>query len=155
MNKQRRRDNLVVLVSIVLFIFSAIIAFYSIIVSTGRSLTALENSFLWLFGLVASITASFLITKQSTQKAALEIIKPHAKSAFRRLLSLYRSLSRVSNFIQETRENNVIDDNNLVLIIEAKITELIDTAGDALEDWRDIIPEQIEEVERRIRERRV
>lgn len=155
MFKQRIKFNPVVLISLLLFSISVLIVVFSTDVSPEKDLTALENRLLWIFGLVSSMIASFLITRQSTQKVALDMIKPHAKSAFRRLLWLYGSLSRLSILIHETRKNDSMNDNELVQIIEALITEQIATAGDSLEDWRDIIPEQIEEVEESIKKRRV
>jgi len=35
--------------------------------------------------------------------------------------------------------------------LQAIVVEQIATAGDALDDWRDIVPEDVEEVERRLR----
>jgi hypothetical protein len=40
-------------------------------------------------------------------------------------------------------------------MLEAIVAEQIWTATDALEDWRDLIPEDVEEVERRIAARQV
>ena len=76
----------------------------------------------------------------------MEVIKPHARSAFRRVTALYQSLYRLSNRIEELNREN--PDNRLELI-QALVHEQIATGQDAMEDWRDIVPEDVEEIERR------
>ena len=76
----------------------------------------------------------------------MELISPHARSAFRRVTALYNSLYRLSTRIE--RLNSDKPDNRLDLI-QALVDEQIATGQDAIEDWRDIVPEEVEEIERR------
>lgn len=118
-------------------------------VATTRISTGLE-SFLWqAFTLVASVVGAFLFGRQSASEAAREIIKPHARSAFRRLLSLYRSLSRVADHIESSHESHEACQVTLAKL-EAIVVEQLTTADDALEDWRDIVPEDVEELRQRL-----
>ena len=74
-------------------------------VSTIRTLTGLEWMIVQVFALVVGLFGSFIFGRQSATKAGREIIKPHARSAFRRLLSLYMSISRVANIIAMSKNS--------------------------------------------------
>ena len=50
---------------------------------------------------------------------------------------------------QEASEGHALD------VIEAIVLEQIPTGADALEDWRDIVPDDVADVERRLREQQV
>lgn len=120
------------------------IAGFSIFIANQRSLTSLENTLLQAFSLAFGLIGSFYFGKQSTKDAAKEIIKPHARSAFRRLISLYESLSRVGIEIEKSKESQ--SETITIAKMEAIIVEQLATADDALEDWRDIVPEEVEEL---------
>lgn len=133
---------------IILVVVALVIAVIFSIVATFRNLTGLENVLLQIFSLGIGLIGSYVLGKESASQAARELIKPHARSAFRRLLSLYRSLSRLAYAIQTARQvNNPDPTTSLVLDkLEGIVIEQIATADDALEDWRDIVPEDVEEL---------
>lgn len=115
--------------------------------TTTRILTAVESTIWQVFILTAGLVGSFIFGRQSAKEAAKEIIKPHARSAFRRLVSLYESLSRASTQIQSLDNSESSEDYRFTFgILDAIITEQLNTADDALEDWRDIVPEDVEEL---------
>ena len=75
------------------------------------------------------------------------MVEPYAKSAFRRLLSLYHNLARAATVIQsgqvsDSQENYQVTLTRLEEIVAAQLI----TADDALEDWRDIVPEDVKEL---------
>lgn len=76
--------------------------------ATKRTLPPLESVILQLFAVLTGLGGSFIFGRQSAREAAREIIKPHARSAFRRLLSLYHSLSRVAVTIESGGHYRVI-----------------------------------------------
>lgn len=129
-----------------------VVAGFSIYIATQRTLTSLENTLLQAFSLIAGLIGSFYFGKQSAVDAARDIIKPHARSAFRRLISLYESLSRVGVEIENSKSNQ----SELVTIakLEAIVIEQLATADDALEDWRDIVPDEVEELRKKLTTRR-
>lgn len=94
---------------------------------------------------------SYWVGKTSVRKAAEEIVKPHAKSAFRRLLSLYENLSRAANVIQSEKVSDSQENYQVTLarLEEIVATQLI-TADHALEDWNDIVPEEVEELKQKL-----
>ena len=56
-------------------------------VATMRPLTDLESVFLQVFSVLTGFIGTFMIGRQLARNAATEVIKPHARSAFRRLLA--------------------------------------------------------------------
>ena len=133
-----------------LIIISLIVSGYFIDVAATRSLTYLEGVLLQLFSLLAGVGGSFIYGRQSAREAARELIKPHARSAFRRLLSLYQSLSRVADVIESSRNSESPEENQVTLAkLEAIVVEQLSSADDAIEDWRDIVPEDVQELDQR------
>ena len=122
-------------------------------VSTIRTLTNLELIFSQTFALITGLVGSFVFGRQSATKAGREVIKPHARSAFRRLLSLYMSISRVANIIAMSKNSE--DPHVTLAKVEAIVTEQLATADDALEDWRDIVPEEVDELSSNLHTNRV
>lgn len=135
-------------------VFAAIVvAGFSAYIATLRTLTSLEGALLQSFALIVGLVGSFIFGRRSATDAAREIIKPHARSAFRRLMSLYESLSRVANEIAASQSNG--GNNELVLArLEAIVIEQLVTADDALEDWSDIVPEDVAELRKKLDGRR-
>ena len=118
--------------------------------ATTRTLTGLESVILQFFSLLAGLIGSFFFGRQSACEAAREIIKPHARSAFRRLLSLYQSLSRVADVIESSRNSESPEENQVTLAkLEVIVVEQLSSADDAIEDWRDIVPEDVQELDQR------
>lgn len=140
--------------AIALIVVSVIVAAVFTIVATKRPLSDLEGVLLQAFSLGSGVIGSFIFGKYSARSAARELIKPHARSAFRRLLSLFRSLSRVASTIEGVSRGSA-DDHKLALSkLEAIVIEQLATADDALEDWRDIVPEDVDELRQQITNKR-
>ena len=111
-----------------------------------RDLTTFEIGLFQLLVLVTGLVGSYVFGRNSARAGAAEVIKPHARAAFRRVTALYDSLYRLSYRIEELKEEN--PDSRLDLI-QALVHEQIATGQDAMEDWRDIVPEEVEQIERR------
>lgn len=131
----------------ILLILSLILAGIYIYIGSIRTLTSFEGVLFQFLILASGLLSSYIFGKQSAKEAAKEIIKPHARSAFRRLISLYGGLSRIANLIADTPECKSEKENELLI---AKIKEIvisqISTADDALKDWEDVVPEEVEEL---------
>jgi hypothetical protein len=138
----------------VLLLVSIIFAVVFVYISKDRQLSGLENTLFQLFILGLGVAGSYLVG--ASRDAAKELIKPYAKSAFRRLLSLYTSLSRVAEVIEKSRPTNKNEqlDPSVLDVLDAIVTAQLDTADDALEDWRDIVAEEVEEVRLRMEAKR-
>lgn len=114
-------------------------------VATERPLSSLEGVFLQALFAVTGFTSTFMLGRQSAREAAAELVKPHARSAFRRLLSQYQSLHRMAAIIAESESSEMSDREKLARLEEIAITQ-ISTADHALEDWEDIVPEDVAEL---------
>ena len=137
----------------VLILAAIAVAGFSAYIATQRTLSSLEGTLLQSFALIVGLVGSFIFGRRSATDAAKEIIKPHARSAFRRLMSLYESLSRVANEVAASQSAGV--NNEVVLArLEAIVIEQLATADDALEDWSDIVPEDVAELRIKLGNRR-
>jgi hypothetical protein len=127
-----------------------------IITASGRRLSDTENILFQIFALSLGIGSSYLFGTISAKDAALEIIKPHARSSFRRLVSLYKSLGRLIQTINDRKSQNDVASYSAALdLVEAVAIEQLASAGDAMEDWRDIVPEEVDELVKRIENREI
>lgn len=139
-----------------LLVSAFLIVGISIYISSQRNLTSLENTLLQAFSLGLGLIGSFIFGKQSAKEAARELIKPHARSAFRRLISLYESLSRVGYEIEKYQNTNSnLNEGHTMAKLEAIVIEQLATADDALEDWNDIVPEEVSELKNRLENSKV
>ena len=134
----------------------AIVARHCFLRGFGRLLacgkyTNLESYFLQICGALIGIAVSFYSARLSVREAAREIIKPHARSAFRRLLSLYRSISEVGRIIELSRNAESLDSDKVILAeLKGIVFWKLVTADDALEDWKDIVPDEVKELDRKL-----
>ena len=143
--------NLERLGSVLLVFISVGVAGYFVYVATTRTVTDLEGVLLQVIALATGLVGSFIFGRQSAHEAAKELIKPHARSAFRRLLSLYDSLSRVAYTIESSQNFDSQEDYQIAFAkLEGIVVEQLTTASDALEDWSDIVPEDVEELRQRL-----
>lgn len=112
-----------------------------------RELTEVEGIYFQALISITSFASSFIFGRMSARAAAREIIRPHARSAFRRLVSLYKSVSRVASVAAAARESSSDHDHLVALSkIEESVFAQLLTADDAIEDWRDIVPEDVDEL---------
>ena len=140
----------------VFLVISVGLAITHVVIGSQRALSPLEGIMLQFLLLTFSIIASFVVGRQSAKQAGKELIKPHARSAFRRVMSLYNSLWRLGDAIERGKqeENSEVHKKMVLEKLQAIVFEQIATADDALEDWRDIVPEDVEEIVRRTEQRR-
>lgn len=148
-----------VIIAGVLILGAVAVAVVFSVIAAKRPLTNLEAVLLQAFALGAGLLGSFIFGRQSARTAAREMVKPHARSAFRRLWSLYESLSRLAQAIEEAKNVNSPSGDSIktnyeyLPVLEAIVTEQISTADDALEDWRDLVPKDVKELENRLKQR--
>jgi hypothetical protein len=152
-NYVKRMKNTERLIAIILLVAALVFVAIFVIVATNRALTSLESVSLQLLIFLFGLSGSFILGRQSARKVARDIIKPHARSAFRRVLSLYNGLSRLATIISQRHSSNkdAMSDEVIMAKCESILTEYINTADDALEDWRDIIPEDVDELHKRLK----
>lgn len=130
-----------------------IITVVYVVASLVRPLSGFENVLLQLFSMIFGFLGSYILGRESAREAARDIIKPHARSAFRRLLSVYESLSRIALAIDSSKPAGNEPQPHVLDKLQAMVTDQIYTVDDALEDWRDIVPEDVTEILERFTER--
>ena len=129
---------------------SVVLAVLLVIVSSGRPLTSLEGTLLQIVILGTGVSASYLFSQRATRASAEQLVKPHARSAFRRVKSLYSGLFLIKGLIGQHKETNAKTASQVVEIVEAVVDLQVNTVADALEDWRDIVPEEVANLEKQL-----
>ena len=133
--------------SLLAFLCLAAITAFAI-TATQRVFTGLESIGFEVFTLFTGITSSYFFSRQSAKNEAQAIIKPHARSAIRRLRSLYSSLGRVDATIQDCKSSRDYQ-VTLVRLEEIAFAQIV-TADDALEEWADVVPEDVAELRKKL-----
>lgn len=130
----------------VLISLAVIVSVVFVVVASFRDLSALENTLLQVFSLGIGLIGSYILGQESARDAGREMMKPHARSAFRRLLSLTQSLSRLVGTMDAMRPTTVANPEATVVLdrLEGIVVEQITQAADALEDWRDVLPDEFQ-----------
>lgn len=142
-------------VGIILMLAAVAVAIVFLVFASRRSLTDLELVLFQSFSLFASLVGAFVFGRQFAKGAARQMLKPHARSAFRRLLSLYQSMSRLGAVIESACPSAPGDSltaspcERALEVARAIVVEQISTADDALEDWNDLVPEDVAEIRQR------
>lgn len=104
-------------------------------VESQRPITGAEEATGEFLALLGGIAGSFLVSRSA--------IRGHARSAFRRLLSMYNGLGEIA----ETAVCERPEEQAAALArIEAIATVHYGTAWDALHDWSDLAPQQVAEL---------
>jgi hypothetical protein len=75
---------------------SIVVSVVFIWASSSRSLSTLENTLFQTFALGIGLAGSFIYGKDSSRNAARALIRPVARSAFRRLMTIYRGLAQLN-----------------------------------------------------------
>ena len=145
--------------------FVAMLVFFVLAVHTAstRETTALENTLLQFFGIAAGAVFSWLIGDGTGRRGAEKELRSRAAPAFRRVVRLYEGHTRLIVQTDELLKNlkrGATDGKVEVGLVEAamrtirvQVSEQIGTSNDAMEDWRDLAPEEVAELEERARRR--
>jgi hypothetical protein len=134
-----------------LLLFSIGISIILAYTATQRTLSSLESILWQIFVFAGGLAGSFIFGRQSARKAAREIIKPHARSAFRRLIFLYLTLRRAATVVELAQHSESQENYQVILArLEEIITAQLMTADNALDDWNDIVPEDVKELKQKL-----
>jgi hypothetical protein len=126
-----------------------------------RRLTQLELILYESIVLGLGIIGSFVLGRASAKSAAGDVVRPHARSAFRRVVSLYEALGRIESSVADRRTVliGIADEGGQISIthvesaldlIATQALEQIGTANDAMEDWRDLVPDEVANIEGKV-----
>ena len=129
---------------------SIIFVIFLVRVSSERQLTPLEAILFQIVILGAGVLASYLFSQRAATTAAEQLMKPHARSAFRRVKSLYSGLFYLKRVIDLHKGRDAEAASQVVTVIEAVVDQQVNTVADAMEDWRDLVPKEVEDLERQL-----
>ncbi len=142
------RANSAILLAFVSAIVCIAFMIILVLVSSGRQLTPLEAVLLQIVTVGAGVVASYFFSQRSARTAAEQLMKPHARSAFRRVKSLYSGLFYLKRVIDLHKGRDAEAPSQVVKVIEAVVDQHVNTVIDALEDWRDLVPKEVKDLER-------
>jgi hypothetical protein len=129
-------------------------------VGTDPEADPLALALLQVVTLALSLVGSFFFGRNTAREAAQDVLRPHARNSFRLVQNLAKAFQRLGTSIgqQRTFLTQLADAEDRVLVVnvqqsmellEVQVLEQIGTATNALEGWRDILPDEVEELERR------
>lgn len=146
------------LLPVLVVVLGVLVAAAMILVSWRRTdpLTQLELVLFQVLSMGLGLAGSYTFGR------VLGSSPPNARSAFRRVLRLYEALGRFNATVDERRRELVerADGSETVALadvldslqmIEIQVTENLRTVDDAMEDWRDLAPAEVEQVEEKAR----
>jgi hypothetical protein len=134
-------------------------AVYMIVTSGSRQLSQREMTLFQIIELGLGLYGAFFVGQRAARDAGGDLVRMHARPAFRRLLSLYEALGRLQASIGERRAfinrvANQADATVDIVHVEAQLDVLdvqvigdLATANDAMEDWRDLVPDEVQKLE--------
>ena len=138
---------------VILLLVCTVLVVLFIDASTKRPLTTLESALFQVVILGTGVTASYFISQRSTKVAAEQLIKTScAPLLFDVCTILYSSLFYMKRIIRYHKESRAKPPDQIIEIVEVIIDQQVNTVVDSMDDWRDIIPEDVADIEQRLRE---
>lgn len=116
-------------------------------VASFRGLSPLETVLFQIIGLVISLGGglygSYKFGQRSTADAARDVVRLHARSALRSVLVLYRGLERLYDAIETVKSEGY---DKRIDLLQILVYDQMTVTLSAIADWRDVIPEDFEDV---------
>ena len=133
---------------IISVLFAVAFAIAMVIISSNRSLSALETTLFQLLvlvvGLGGGLFGSYKFGQSSAAGTARETIRPHARSALRSVIVLYRGVQRLYEAIELLKSEE--PSAQRLELLQYIVYDQLSAAGSAIADWRDVIPEDFADV---------
>lgn len=129
--------------------------------TSTRDMTALENTTLQFLAVFFGALYSWLLGDSAGRRNAQAEMRARAQPAFRRVVRLYEAQGRVleqadlliDDLSRRSRNGQVdlLAVRSAFNTIQVQVGEQIGTSNDAMEDWRDLAPNDVAELEQRAR----
>ncbi len=148
---------------LLLTLAAAILFLPFVLVATQRALSNLELVLLQAAATAVGVYASFASGRASVEATTNEFMRGRARTAIRRLILIYSGIGRIAGEIEHQRQMNhsgaETDGESGALtaaldVIAARVSEQLATADNAIDEWRDLAPSDVEELEERARRAR-
>ena len=139
--------------SVGLIVAAILIIIIVLLISNERIISTFEQLLFQVFVLMTSLLGAYLLGLHSRHDSEERALKQYARAAFRRVLTLYRSLVRMAEVLSKEDQTSSKAEMQITLAgLQATVLEQLGTLYDALEDWRDMTPEAVEDIEERLTE---
>jgi hypothetical protein len=115
--------------------------------------------------LLFSAVGAYVFAQASVQSAAQELISKQARSPFRRVRAIYRELGQLLEILdRQSSQFLVLREGNdpgtlnyeyvamTMQMLRHSVTSQANTADDAMADWRDLVPDEVAQIEQQTRE---
>jgi hypothetical protein len=145
---------------VALILAAVIVGVGAVAVTTQRPLSALEQTLFEVLIALLGLSGSYWVGQSSAKV-------PNARSAFRRLVSLYAGIGWAREVLAE-RQTSLQATADLaggsvpfreaataLDVIEAGLRQYAQTIDDAIEDWRDLAPDEVAELVTRLEAQRI
>jgi hypothetical protein len=130
----------------------------TIVVTGNPKSTSLENGLLQFISFVFSTAIALAIGYFSAREQGRELVQPHGRKAVRRIVTLGSGIQSFGEILaaERTRMERQAEQSGSVTLSEVETTftvlaSQIDgqlrTVGDAIEDWRDVVPDEVRAIE--------
>jgi len=145
---------------VALVFVSLALAALTVVVATLKHPNTFAAAILQATTIVFSTVGAFVFAQASVRSAAEDLIRRQARSPFRRVRSIYQELGSLLKVLDLQSEkllalrtgegSGTLDYEYVDMTIQMLrqlITTQVGTADDALADWRDLVPEEVREIE--------
>ena len=142
--------------ALAVIVVGAVILGFDVWVTGRKGATTLEIALCQFILFAIGLGVSFWFGSKSAAEGAKDVVRPHGRSAIRRLASLARFTQRIRR-IQEGQgsrlESTAADNNQMVgiettraniEIIDSLLEEQVLLVAEAIEDWRDVLPAELQ-----------
>lgn len=131
----------------------------TVIVTANEHASELSKGLLQFIFFVAASVLAVDLGRQSLKRATTDVLKPHGRKAVRRIVRLGQGIGSFSGAIdtqktlmQARGESNdgkvdVFEVEGAFATLEAHVNAQLGIVQDAIEDWRDVVPAEVEAIE--------
>lgn len=141
--RKRRQGGNDRAIPLTIVVGAVVLAVAMVVVSAIRPLSTLELVLWQVVPLLLGLSGSYWFGRNAARDSARDVIRPHARSAVRSLLGLRDSLRALSHRIEDYRDEEA---DYRLDVIQAIVEEQMPVSDSAIEDWRDITPEDVAEI---------
>jgi hypothetical protein len=149
-----------------LVLLSVVLACLTVWVATRKHPNTFAAALIQGMTIVSGTVGSYIFAKASVRDAARELIRLHARSAFRRIRGIYSALAQLYDLIEDRLADLRLQHHALrpgtdtvdyeqvhltLIMLQHIVAEQANTLDDALDDWRDIVPDEIKVIEENVK----
>lgn len=132
-------------ISLAIVAGAVVFAAVMVLVSAFREqpLSTLELALWQIISLALGLFGSYLFGRSSAASDARDLIGPQARYAMRSVLVLYRGILRLSDAVERLKPG---EHDTRFELLQMLIQNQADEARSAIANWRDVIPDDYEDV---------